>query len=175
MPPREFRKIEEIELLEGCASRDELRIRYAKRFGKAVSPEGAIAQHIRVGSLWQARTGLLKRLQEARKQSVMVMIPAKITHKGDQKKVSAFADDDIMVKIHNELALLVQLQREANQTHEKQYELFERRLEATVDEKVKKALKGFKCPQCEAESEKNLKQMAENVKANAAKGNVSAG
>lgn len=145
MATRTFRTIEEVELLEGCASHDELGARYEKKFGKPKNPKDAVSQHIRVGSLWTARKTVLLRLPAMRaerdRKAKTLMVPVEITHKGSEKKTSAFADDALMVKIHNELALLVQLQREANDIHAKQFELFERRLDATVKHYVDKVIK----------------------------------
>jgi hypothetical protein len=183
MGTKKARTIEEIELLEGCTNRDELGARYKKRFGTARTTEAAVAQHIRIDSLWRSRRVLLERLgmmrAERDKAAAQVEVrKLQIIHKGDQKKSSAFADDEIMVKIHNELAILVQLQREANEIHAKQLELFERRLEATVKDRVDKVIKERKIELTPAErtAVAGLVQMGGDYgAANVAKGHVSPG
>jgi hypothetical protein len=168
-------RISEVKLLKTCASSDEFYAKYIQAFVKDMTK----IPLTRMTSLWSTRATLFSKLPDmeaalARENST-VMVPAQIKHKSDIEKVSAFADDAIMVKIHNNLALLVQLQREANDVHTKQYELFNSRLDATVAAKVEKALKEYKCPKCETEAENERKRMSENIKRNAERGNVSAG
>jgi len=173
MATRTFRTIEEIELLEGCTSRDELEQRYVKRFGKMLTPETAVVQHIRMDSLWAARKTLLVRLPHMKternnKAKQVEVRKLQIHHKGDPKNI-AFSDDAIMVKIHNRIAEIIQLQKEANEIHAKQLELFESRLPATVEARVKEAFAR------RDEEYREREQMKKNITENAAKGNVSAG
>jgi len=117
MSQRTFRTVKEIELLEGCLNVAELRSRYVKRFGEPKEFNDTIALETRVQSLYNARKTLLAKLpgmraaEEAKKHALT--IPATIKTKATSNGHPApFADDDLMVKIHNLIAEQVQLQKE---------------------------------------------------------------
>jgi len=117
MSQRTFRTVKEIELLEGCLNVAELRSRYVKRFGEPKEFNDTIALETRVQSLYNARKTLLAKLpgmraaEEAKKHAFTV--PATIVTKATSNgKPAPFADDALMVKIHNLIAEQVQLQKE---------------------------------------------------------------
>lgn len=123
-----------VDLLKACKTLDEFEKEFAKAFGKPTGEKEIITRMKRIQYLWYKRVRFIASYEKAAakqkaKQNV-VMIPARITHKAQQSNTApAFADDAILVKIHNLLAEIVQLHKEQIAVSEKQYKLFEGKLQ----------------------------------------------
>ena len=113
--------IEEIQLLDGCQTKKQFVERFSAAFGKKYLVSRLV---YRTNYIWSNRVVHLKHIQDlkdaAASKTHTVMIPAQIKSKSNGTKDPAFTEDEIFVKIHNDLQMLIQLIKEQNDIIKKQ-------------------------------------------------------